>query len=94
MQSCYSGASALVLLSDRVPCLPYRPADIAGSVALRSEEDGFSGRPAASMLEAVFAAAGFPDSVLADEYFFQVHCCVWDSSALMCVASPRNSMAP
>eukprot|EP00891_Asterochloris_glomerata_P008125 jgi/Astpho2/8125/Aster-x1482 len=48
-----------------------RPADIAGSVALRSEEDGFSGRPAASMLEAVFAAAGFPDSVLADEYFFQ-----------------------
>lgn len=45
------------------------PADIEGSVSLRSEQDGFWSRSISSMLMQLFVAAGYGASV--DELFIQ-----------------------
>eukprot|EP00798_Chlamydomonas_sp_ICE-L_P001943 gene1943-33354_t len=47
-----------------------QPADIGGSVALRSEEDGFWSRSLPTMSSALMTAAGYPD-VIVDDYFYQ-----------------------
>lgn len=46
-----------------------QPADIEGSVALRSEEDGFWSRYISSLITAALHEAGYAASV--DEYFYQ-----------------------
>lgn len=46
------------------------PADIEGSVALRSEEGGFWSRQVSSMLAALLHAGGY-HSASVDEYFYQ-----------------------
>ena len=38
----------------------YQPADLESSVALRSEEDGFWPRAVSAMVQALWAAAGYP----------------------------------
>jgi hypothetical protein len=45
------------------------PADVEGSVSLRSEENGFWGRPVSSMLGRLLHHAGYQSTV--DEFFFQ-----------------------
>jgi hypothetical protein len=47
-----------------------QPADIRASVALRAEEDGFSGAATSSMVRALLAAGGW--GAAASEYFYQV----------------------
>lgn len=46
-----------------------QPADIHGSVSLRSEQDGFNSRSVANLLRRLFARAGY--DAHADEVFLQ-----------------------
>ncbi|KAG1667070.1 hypothetical protein FOA52_000433, partial [Chlamydomonas sp. UWO 241] len=48
----------------------HQPADIAGSIALRAEEDGFWSRAVSSMAVALMGKAGYGRAVV-DEYFVQ-----------------------
>ncbi|MEW5305544.1 MAG: hypothetical protein WDW36_008078 [Sanguina aurantia] len=48
----------------------HQPADLAGSVAIRSEDEGFWPRAVSSMLKHLLADAGYTAATV-DEYFFQ-----------------------
>ena len=50
----------------------YLPADIAGGVALRAEEDGFWSRAVSSMISRLLYCSGYGrGNTSVDEYFFQ-----------------------